>query len=100
MKSKENDTLISIGLIVIYMFLNSFCINKFSVLSYKTTIINFIFLLCLILFVKKKGLLNYYGFVKVSKYKEFLYYIPLIIISTVNLWNGFNINNTFSEILF
>lgn len=100
MKSKENDTLISIGLIVIYVFLNSFCINKFSVLSYKTTIINFIFLLCLILFVKKKGLLNYYGFVKVSKYKEFLYYIPLIIISTVNLWNGFNINNTFSEILF
>lgn len=100
MKSKENDTLISIGLIVIYVFLNSLCINKFSVLSYKTTIINFIFLLCLILFVKKKGLLNYYGFVKVSKYKEFLYYIPLIIISTVNLWNGFNINNTFSEILF
>ena len=42
MKSKENDTLISIGLIVIYVFLNSFCINKFSVLSYKTTIINFI----------------------------------------------------------
>lgn len=100
MKSKENDTLISIGLIVIYVFLNSLCINKFSVLSYKTTIINFVFLLCLILFVKKKGLLNYYGFVKVSKYKEFLYYIPLIIISTVNLWNGFNINNTFSEILF
>ena len=45
MKSKENDTITIVGLIVIYVFLNSLCINKFSVLSYKTTIINFIFLL-------------------------------------------------------
>lgn len=32
--------------------------------------------------------------------KEFLYFIPLVLISSVNLWNGVNINNSISEILF
>ena len=37
---------------------------------------------------------------KVKNVKEYLYFIPLILIGTVNLWNGININNSANEITF
>ena len=42
----------------------------------------------------------YYGLTKVRDFKKYLYFLPLLIIVSVNLWNGFNINNTATEILF
>ena len=42
----------------------------------------------------------YYGLTKVRDLKKYLYFLPLLIIVSVNLWNGFNINNTATEILF
>ena len=45
--------------------------------------------LFLLLWVKKQGLMAYYGFCSVEgKAREFLYFIPLILISSVNLWCG------------
>lgn len=43
---------------------------------------------------------KYYGLTKVTNIKKYLYFIPLILIISVNLWNGININNTPKEILF
>lgn len=43
---------------------------------------------------------EYYGLTKVKEPKKYLYFIPLVIISTVNIWNGFNINNSVKEIIF
>ena len=43
---------------------------------------------------------DYYGFVKVRNPKRYLYFIPLAVIVSVNLWNGFNVSNTASEIVF
>ena len=37
---------------------------------------------------------------KVTKLKEYLYFIPLLLIVSVNLWNGININNSMAEIVF
>ena len=34
------------------------------------------------------------------KFKEFLYFIPLVLIISVNLWTGINIRNSLSEIIF
>ncbi|MBQ2754110.1 MAG: CPBP family intramembrane metalloprotease [Clostridia bacterium] len=42
----------------------------------------------------------YYGLKKVENARQYLYFIPLFIIVTVNLWNGFNINYSASEIIF
>ena len=43
---------------------------------------------------------EYYGLKKVKNAKKYLYFIPLIFIVTVNLWNGFNFNHSPSEIIF
>jgi membrane protease YdiL (CAAX protease family) len=43
---------------------------------------------------------SYYGLKKVENARQYLYFIPLLIVVTVNLWNGFNINNSSGEIIF
>jgi membrane protease YdiL (CAAX protease family) len=51
----------------------------------------------LIIIIKR---INYYGFNGAINKKEFLYFIPLIIISLFNLRNGIHINNSSKEIIF
>jgi membrane protease YdiL (CAAX protease family) len=41
-----------------------------------------------------------YGLTKVSNAKAYLYFLPLALLVSVNLWNGIHINHTGSEILF
>jgi len=41
----------------------------------------------------------YYGLTKVENPKQYLYFIPLVLTVSVNLWNGLNINNTPGEIV-
>ena len=43
---------------------------------------------------------SYYGLTKVTNLKGYLYFIPLLFIVSVNLWDGININHTTSEIIF
>ena len=97
---KKKETLFSILLIVIYVVLNSYCVNSFGTTSYITTIINTLISILLIVLMKLLDRTKYYGLTKVKNLKKYLYFIPLLIIGTVNLWNGFNINNTPKEILF
>jgi len=60
-----------------------------------------IFSILLILFLKRKNKLSYYGLnsIKNLNYKNLLYFIPMIIIISVNLWNGININNSLIQII-
>lgn len=97
---KKKETLFTILLIVIYVVLNSYCINSFGTTSYITTIINTLISVLLIVLIKALDRTKYYGLTKVKNSKKYLYFIPLLIIGTVNIWNGFNINNTPKEILF
>lgn len=92
--------LFSIISIIIYVILNSHCIQNFGTTNYKTTIINTIISIILLLIIYKTNKQDYYGLKKVNNKQKFLYFIPLIPIATINIWNGFNINNTTSEILF
>lgn len=97
---EKYETFVCILLIVLYVVINSLCINNFGILDYRTTIINTVFtivLLFLIFFLKR---FSYYGFNKVDNYKKYLYFIPLVVIVSVNLWNGININNTPNENIF
>lgn len=58
------------------------------------------FSIILVLIVRALKRNSFYGLTRVSGAKEYLYFIPLIIIVSVNLWSGININNSVSEIVF
>ena len=97
---EKHETLFCIFLIVIYVAVNSFCVQNFGETSPVGFVVNTILSACLlglVLALKKSA---YYGFRKVQNPKKYLYFIPLVLIVSVNLWNGFNINNTASEIVF
>ena len=102
MKEKfyKNEASNVILLIVIYVVLNSYCINSFGTTSYITTIINMLISVFLIILIKVLDRTKYYGFTKVKNLKRYLYFLPLLVIGTVNIWNGFNINNSLKEIIF
>lgn len=97
---QKNELLFCIGLIIIYIFINSLCINSFGITSFKTAIINTIFSILIYILIKKLDRIKYYGLTKAKNKKNYLYFLPLLLIVSVNLWNGININNTKSEIFF
>ena len=97
---EKHETLFCILLIVLYVVINSYCINNFGITSYKSMVINIAFSLFLIILIIQLKRIEYYGLTRVKEPKKYLYFVPLITISTVNIWNGFNINNSTKEIIF
>ncbi len=97
---EKNETLFCILLVLFYLIINSYCIQKFGLFDYRSTIINTVFSVFLIVLMIALGRTKYYGITKVKKPKKYLFFIPLIFIPTVNLWNGININNSTNEIIF
>ena len=97
---EKHETFITILLIVIYVISNSYCIQNFGMTDYRATIMNFALTLIIVSFIVKLKLGDYYGLTRLPKFKNFLYFIPLLLIVSVNLWNGININNSAKEIIF
>lgn len=97
---EKHETFFCILLIILYIIINSYCIQNYGIDNYKSAIINTLFsiLLIILIFILKK--VKYYGLTKASNLKKYLYFIPLILIVSVNLWNGININNSSKEITF
>ena len=99
-KSLEKHELkITISMIVIYLVLNTICINNFGDKHYITTICNIILSLSIIIFIIKNKLVSYYKLNSFPKLKPYLYFFPLLILMSVNLWTGININNSIIEII-
>ena len=97
---EKHETLFCMLLIMIYIAVNSVCVQNFGYTSCASFIANTILSVCLVglvLLLKKSA---YYGFTKVQNPKKYLYFIPLAVIITVNLWSGFNINHSAGEIVF
>jgi len=97
---EKNETLFCILLIVLYVVINSFSIQNFGLVDYRSVIINTIFSIGLIILMKILNRTTYYGLTKVRDPKKYLYFIPLGLIVSVNLWNGININNSITSIIF
>ena len=97
---EKHETLFCILLIVAYILINSYCLQNFGITDYRSTIINTMFSIFLIILMMILKRTKYYGLVKVTNIKKYLYFIPLLLIVTVNLWSGININNSVSEIIF
>lgn len=96
---KKHETLYCILLIVIYIITNSFCLEQFGLTDFRMVIVNTILSLLLVLLILLLKRREYYGLVKVKNYKDYLYFIPLVLIVSVNLWTGININNTTTDII-
>jgi len=97
---EKHETLFCILLIIAYIIVNSFCIQNFGIEDYRSAIINTIFSISLIILIKILKRTSYYGLTRITNIKDYLYFTPLFLIISVNLWNGININNSTSEIIF
>ena len=97
---EKHETLFCMLLIIIYIVVNSICVQNFGYTSNVSFIVNTILSACLVGIVLSLKKSAYYGFTKVRNLKKYLYFIPLAVIISVNLWNGFNINHSASEIIF
>lgn len=97
---KKYEMIFCIVLIIFYISINSFCIQNFGINSYKSAFINTMFSIVLIVLMIALKKTKYYGLTKVTNLKKYLYFIPLVLIVSVNLWSGININNSTSEIIF
>ena len=97
---EKHETFFCILLIILYIIINSYCIQNYGIDNYKSAIINTLFSILLIILIFTLKKVKYYGLTKVSNLKKYLYFIPLILIVSVNLWNGININNSSKEITF
>lgn len=97
---EKHETLCCMLLIVLYVAINSYCMQNWGLTDYRSAIVNTIFSVVLLALVISLKRVSYYGLTKVADLKKYLYFVPLLLILSVNLWNGVNINNTASEILF
>jgi len=97
---EKYETLFCIILIVAYLIINSYCMQNFGIEDYRSTIINTVFSIGLIILMITLKRTSYYGLTKITNLKKYLYFIPLFLLVSVNLWNGVNINNSTSEIIF
>ena len=97
---EKYETLCCMLLILFYIVINSFCIQSFGLFDYKSTMINTMFSIGLIILIKTLKKTTYYGLSKTINLKKYLYFMPLGLIISVNLWNGININNSIEEIIF
>ena len=97
---EKHEVTVCVLLIVIYLVSNSVCIQLFGETSFWGFAVNTILSLCLVAIIFSLKKTKYYGLTRVKNPKAYLYFAPLVIIVSVNLWNGFNINNTPTEIIF
>lgn len=97
---EKHETLFCILLIVAYIVINSYCMQNFGIEDYRSTIINTVFSVLLIVLMISLKRVSYYGLTRVHNLKPYLYFLPLLFIASINLWNGFNIQNTAGEIVF
>ena len=96
---EKHETLFCILLIVVYLVSNSLCVQAFGEISVAGAVVNTVLsggLLGLILALKRR---EYYGLTRVKNAKKCLYFIPLALILTVNLWNGVHITKPAEEIV-
>ncbi len=97
---EKNETLCAILLIVLYVIINSFCMNSFGLTDYRTALINTILSILLIALMIALGRVRYYGLTMPRDAKKYLYFLPLLLIISVNFWGGINTSHATWKILF
>ena len=94
------ELLISILLIIVYLATNSYCLNEFGITDYRNSICNIFLSLIILMFIFINKLSDYYGLTCKIKFRDYLYFIPLLLIVLASLFGGLRINNSIDEIIF
>lgn len=98
---KKNELNFSLMLIGVYVVLNIAAENISGLLGLGKIIaasVNLILTVILFVWIKKHALSEEYGLCPFGgSKKDYLYFIPLLIIASVNLWNGAAMNLSFFE---
>ena len=89
---KKSEVWFAVVFILVYVIGNSFLLQaseRTGIEMVYTIPFNFIILGIMFLFIRKNHLFQYYGIQGAKcKAKSVLYYIPLVMIASVNLWMG------------
>lgn len=96
---KKHEELLCYGLIVLYVIINSFCMRQYGLSDVRSTIINTLFSIVVIAVMMIMKRVGYYGLQAVKDANPYLYFIPLALISCVNLINGVHVTDTPSHIV-
>lgn len=97
---EKHETLLCIALIAAYVVINSMCMQEFGTTDWRSCIINIAFAGAMFGLVVHLGKADFYGLKALPRAKDYLYFLPLVLIASVNLWGGIRIQNTGTEILF
>ena len=82
---EKYETLTCMILIILYIVINSFCMQNFGITDYRSTIINTIFSVFLIVLIVSLKRVTYYGLTKVTNIRQYLYFIPLCAVVSVQV---------------
>lgn len=98
---KKNELNFSLAWIIFYVVSLSFAdsISAYlGTLKIITAPVCIIFTLLILGFIKKHNLWEQYGLCSLKgTLKKYLYFIPLVLIASVNLWNGITMNTSIAE---
>ena len=97
---EQYETACCILLILLYIVVNSFCVQNFGLYDYRSTIVNTCLSIGLVILMLILGRASYYGLRKPHDAKRYLYFLPLFLIVSVNLWNGVNTGYSADKIIF
>lgn len=96
---KKHETILCLALIGAYVVLNSFCLQNFGTTDYRSCLLNLAFAAALLALTVHLGKAAFYGLRPVQRAGEYLYFLPLVLIASVNLWGGIRIRNSGQEIV-
>ena len=89
---KKSEVWFAVVFILVYVIGNSYLLQaseRTGIEMVYTIPFNFVILGIMFLFIRKNHLFQYYGIQRAKcKAKSVLYYIPLVMIASVNLWMG------------
>lgn len=100
-KFELNLTLFSMIIYYTFLKISNIISNSIFEIEYLVVVpIQFILFGCVLLYLKRKKLLSYYGISSISKlhHKKLLFYVPFIIISCLNFMNGITIDKITLEL--
>lgn len=97
---EKHETALCMALIGAYVVINSFCLQNFGTADFRSMVINLSFAAALLALTVHLNKTAFYGLCSFPNPKEYLYFLPLALIASVNLWGGAAIRNSAAEILF
>ncbi len=96
---EKKETIACIGLIIIYVAVNSVGLNLWGTADYRTAMINTILSVLVLILVINLQRVSFYGLRKPEHAGKCLYFIPLALFIALQFRGGISIENTPAEIL-